>query len=94
MVAARTASRDELNRGSTERTSVAYNTIVGCPVYDGMSKTSVLLAQPTTGNEVQVINAINACFARVRLDKGGQVRVGYPDRRCFGEHGNKRGNRK
>ncbi len=59
-----------------------------------MTKTSVLLAQPTTGNEVQVIDAINACFARVRLDEGGQVRVGYPDRRCFGEHGNKRGNRK
>lgn len=94
LVAACTASRDELNRGGVERTPVAYNTIVDCPVYDGMTKTSAILAQTTTGNEVQVTDTINAYFVRVRLDKGGQTQVGYMDRRCFGEHGNERGNRK
>ncbi len=89
-----TASRDELNRGGIERSPVAYNTIVDCPVYDGMTKTSAVLAQTTTGNEVQVTDTINAYFVRVRLEKGGQTQVGYMDRRCFGERGNERGNRK
>ena len=89
-----TASRDELARGGVERTPVAYNTIVDCPVYDGMTKSSAVLARMTTGNEVQVTDTINAYFVRVRLDKGGQAQMGYMDRRCFGEHGNERGNRK
>ena len=94
LIAACTASRDELNRGGVERTPVAYNTIVDCPVYDGMTKSSAVLAQTTTGNEVQVTDTINAYFVRVRLDKGGQSQTGYMDRRCFGERGNERGNRK
>ncbi|MCI1187981.1 hypothetical protein MON38_11170 [Hymenobacter sp. DH14] len=94
LAAACTASRDELNRGGVEHTPVAYNTIVDCPVYDGMTKNSTVLAQTTTGNEVQVTDTINAYFVRVRLDKGGQTQVGYMDRRCFGERGNERGNRK
>ena len=94
LVAACTASRDELAKGGIERTPVAYNTIVDCPVYDGMTKSSAVLARMTTGNEVQVTDTINAYFVRVRLDKGGQTQVGYMDRRCFGERGNERGNRK
>ena len=94
LAAACTASRDELSKGGVERTPVAYNTIVDCPVYDGMTKTSAVLAQTTTGNEVQVTDTINAYFVRVRLDKGGQTQMGYMDRRCFGERGNERGNRK
>ena len=89
-----TASRDELSKGGVEHTPVAYNTIVDCPVYDGMTKTSAVLAQTTTGNEVQVTDTINAYFVRVRLDKGNQPQMGYMDRRCFGERGNERGNRK
>lgn len=94
LVAACTASRDELTKSGVEHTPVAYNTIVDCPVYDGMTKTSAVLARTTTGNEVQVTDTINAYFVRVRLDKGGQTQMGYMDRRCFGEHGNERGNRK
>lgn len=94
LVTACSASRDELNRAGIEHTPVAYNTIVDCPVYDGMTKNSAVLARTTTGNEVQVTDTINAYFVRVRLDKGGQTQVGYMDRRCFGEHGNERGNRK
>ena len=94
LAAACTASRDELSKGGVERTPVAYNTIVDCPVYDGMTKTSAVLAQTTTGNEVQVTDTINAYCVRVRLDKGGQTQMGYMDRRCFGERGNERGNRK
>ena len=89
-----TASRDELNKGGVEHTPVAYNTIVDCPVYDGMTKNSAVLAQTTTGNEVQVTDTINAYFVKVRLDKGGQTQTGYMDRRCFGERGSERGNRK
>ncbi len=94
LISACSSTRDELNKNGTERTPVAYNTIVDCPVYDGMTKTSAVLAQTTTGNEVQVTDTINAYFVRVRLEKNGKVEVGYMDRRCFGERGNERGNRK
>ena len=94
LLAACTATRDELSKGSVEHTPVAYNTIVDCPVYDGMTKSSAVLARTTSGNEVQVTDTINAYFVRVRLDKGGQTQTGYMDRRCFGERGNERGNRK
>jgi hypothetical protein len=92
--AACTSTRDEMGKAVADRTPVAHNTIVDCPVYDGMKKTSTILAQTTTGNEVQVTDTINAYFVRVRLDKDGQTKVGYMDRRCFGERGNERGNRK
>ena len=94
LVSACTSARDELNKSNTEHKPVAYNTIVDCPVYDGMTKTSAVLAQTTTGNEVQVTDTINAYFVRVRLNKNGETKVGYMDRRCFGERGSERGNRK
>ena len=83
-----------MSKAVANRTPVVHNTIVDCPVYDGMKKTSVVLAQTTSGHEVQVTDTINAYFVRVRLDKDGQTKVGYMDRRCFGERGNERGNRK
>jgi hypothetical protein len=94
LFAACTSTRDEMGKAAADRTPVAHNTIVDCPVYDGMKKTSTVLAQTTSGNEVQVTDTINAYFVRVRLDKDGQTKVGYMDRRCFGERGNERGNRK
>ena len=95
LLSACTSARDErMQNASSDRTPVAHNTIVDCPVYDGMKKTSAVLAQMTTGNEVQVTDTINAYFVRVRLDKNGQTVTGYMDRRCFGERGNERGNRK
>ncbi|WP_152559957.1 hypothetical protein [Hymenobacter sp. IS2118] len=94
LLAACTSARDEMSKAGTNRTPVAHNTIVDCPVYDGMKKTSTVLAQTTSGNEVQVTDTINAYFVRVRLDTGGETKVGYMDRRCFGERGNERGNRK
>ena len=94
LFAACTSTRDEMGKAAVDRTPVAHNTIVDCPVYDGMKKTSTVLAQTTSGNEVQVTDTINAYFVRVRLDKDGQTKVGYMDRRCFGERGNERGNRK
>ena len=90
LMAACTSARDErMQTTPSDRTPVAHNTIVDCPVYDGMKKTSAILAQTTTGNEVQVTDTINAYFVRVRLDKNGQTMTGYMDRRCFGERGNK-----
>ncbi|WP_426060408.1 hypothetical protein [Hymenobacter sp. B1770] len=90
LLAACSTTRDgQMQTTPGNRTPVAYNTIVNCPVYDGMKKTSIVLAQTTAGNEVQVTDTINAYFVRVRLDKDGQTKVGYMDRRCFGERGNK-----
>ena len=95
LMASCTSARDErLQNASSDSAPVAHNTIVDCPVYDGMKKTSAVLAQMTTGNEVQVTDTINAYFVRVRLDKNGQTMTGYMDRRCFGERGSERGNRK
>ena len=89
LLAACTSARDELRQTSSNSVPVPHNTIVDCPVYDGMKKTSSVLVQTTTGNEVQVLDTINAYFVRVRLEKGGLVQTGYMDRRCFGERGSK-----
>ena len=90
LLVACSSTRDELSKSATNNHApVAHNTIVDCPVYDGMKKTSVVLAQTTASNEVQVTDTINAYFVRVRLDKEGKTLIGYMDRRCFGEQGNK-----
>ncbi|UOQ98480.1 SH3 domain-containing protein [Hymenobacter sp. 5317J-9] len=89
MLSACTSSRDELRQTSSNAVPVPHNTIVDCPVYDGMKKTSTVLTQTTAGNEVQVLDTINAYFVRVRLEKNGLVQTGYMDRRCFGERGSK-----
>lgn len=95
LLGACSSARDERMKTATANaTPVAHNTIVDCPVYDGMTKTSTVLSQTTSGNEVQVTDTINAYFVRVRLEKNGQTMTGYMDRRCFGERGNERGNRK
>ena len=88
LLAACSSTRDErMQTSGALRAPVAHSTIVNCPVYDGMKKTSTVLAQTTAGNEVQVTDTINAYFVRVRLDKNGQTMTGYMDRRCFGERG-------
>ena len=90
LLAAYTSTRDErMQTTASNRTPVVHNTIVNYPVYDGMKKTSTILAQNTVGNEVQVIDTVNAYFVRVRLDKDGKTITGYMDRRCFGERGDK-----
>jgi hypothetical protein len=89
-LAACSSARDErLNTGKGDRTPVAHNTIVDCPVLDGMTKTSTVLSQTTSGSEVQITDTINAYFVRVRADKDGKSVMGYMDRRCFGERGDK-----
>ncbi len=85
-----TAARDErLRAANANRTPQPHTTIVDCPVYDGMTKTSAVLAQPVTGTTVQVTDTINAYFVKVRLDKDGKTTTGYMDRRCFGVRGDK-----
>ena len=89
------SARDErMQTDAVSRTPMPHNTIVDCPVYDGMKKTSAILAQTTTGNEVQVTDTINAYFVRVRINKDGQTHIGFMDRRCFGVQGTEHGNRK
>ncbi len=85
LLAACSAARDErLTTEGANRTPVAHTTIVDCPVYDGMTKSSAVLASTTTGSEVQVTDTISAYFVRVRVDKNGQTISGYMDRRCCG----------
>ncbi len=85
LLAACSSTRDErMQTTASNRTPVVHNTIVDCPVYDGMKKTSTVLAQTTASNEVQVTDTINAYVVRVRLDKDGKTITGYIDRRCFG----------
>ena len=93
LVACSSARDERMNTAGADRTPVAHNTIVECPVYDGMTKKSAVLAQLKSGDEVQVTDTINAYFVRVRLAKDGQTTMGYMDRRCFGEQGTERGNR-
>lgn len=90
LLAACSAARDErLSNAPSNRTPVAHTTIVDCPVYDGMTKASAVLASTVSGSEVQVTDTISAYFVRVRLDKNGQTVSGYMDRRCFGAQGMK-----
>ncbi|WP_201985848.1 hypothetical protein [Hymenobacter rubidus] len=89
LLTACTSAHDELTKSVGTRAPVAYSTIVDCPVYDGMTKTSTVLSQTTAGNQVQVTDTINAYFVRVRLEKDGKTVTGYMDRRCFGERGDK-----
>jgi hypothetical protein len=61
LLAACSSTRDErMKTAAADRTPIAHNTIVDCPVYDGMTKTSTQLAQMTTGKEVQVTDTVNA----------------------------------
>ena len=70
LLAACTSTRDErMQTTASNRTPVAHNTIVNYQVYDGMKKTSTILAQTTAGNEIQVIDTINAYFVRIGLIK-------------------------
>ena len=90
LLAACSAVRDErVSTTGVTHTPVAHATIVDCPVYDGMTKNSAVLANTTSGGEVQVTDTINAYFVRVRVDKSGQTVMGYMDRRCFGVQGSK-----
>ncbi len=85
-----TAARDErLRVTAADHKAQPHTTIVDCPVYDGMTKTSAVLAKSTSGTEVQVTDTINAYFVKVRLDQNGKTTTGYMDRRCFGMSGNK-----
>ena len=54
-----------------------------------MKKTSVVLAQTTGSHKAQVTDTINVYFVRDRLDKDGRTKLGYMDRCCFGERGNR-----
>ena len=78
-----------MSKAEANRTPVVHNTIVDCPVYDGMKKTSVVLAQTTGSHKAQVTDTITVYFVRDRLDKDGRTKLGYMDRCCFGERDNR-----
>ena len=82
-MAAGSSARDErLLTAAANTAPIPHSTVVNCLVYDGMRKTSTVLSQTIAGNEVQVMDTINAYFVRVRLEKGGRTLTGYMDRRC------------
>ncbi|TGE27476.1 hypothetical protein [Hymenobacter metallicola] len=65
------------------RTPVAYNTVVECTLYDGMTKTSAQLTTIGSGMEVQVMDTVDAYFVKAKVTKDGKPLTGYMYRTCF-----------
>ncbi|TGE21566.1 hypothetical protein E5K00_14895 [Hymenobacter aquaticus] len=77
------AAGESSTSARANRTPVAYNTVVECTLYDGMSKTSTQLTTITSGMEVQVMDTVDAYFVKARVTKGGKPLTGYMYRTCF-----------
>ncbi|MCA8833096.1 SH3 domain-containing protein [Hymenobacter pini] len=80
------ASKDESRSNRTNTTPVPHNTVVECILYDGMTKDSRQLATINSGNEVQVMDTVDAYFVKVRVTTNGQTQNGYMYRNCFSKN--------
>ncbi|RPD49607.1 SH3 domain-containing protein [Hymenobacter sediminis] len=78
-----TSADSRSNRASSG--PVAHNTVVECVLYDGMTKTSQQLTTITSGNEVQVMDTVDAYFVKVRVTADGKTQNGYMYRTCFAQ---------
>lgn len=76
-----TSNESRSNRASTG--PVAHNTVVECILYDGMTKESQQLTTVGSGNEVQVMDTVDAHFVKVRVTAAGKTQNGYMYRTCF-----------
>lgn len=85
LLASCSASKDEARSNRTNTTPVAHNTVVECVLYDGMTKQSQQLTTVTSGNEVQVLDTVDAYFLKVRVTADGKTHNGYMYRNCFGK---------
>ncbi|SNR53375.1 MULTISPECIES: SH3 domain-containing protein [Hymenobacter] len=64
---------------------VAHNTVVECMLYDGMTKDSKNFGTISSGNEVQVMDTVDAYFVKVRATVNGKTESGYMYRTCFAQ---------
>ncbi|RSK50894.1 lipoprotein [Hymenobacter rigui] len=85
VLASCSASKDESRSNRTSTTPVAHNTVVECVLYDGMTKESQQLTTVSSGNEVQVMDTVDAYFLKVRVTAAGKTQNGYMYRTCFGK---------
>lgn len=82
-LAACSAAKDENASNRSNKTPVAHNTVVDCPLYDGMKKESTQLMNVTSGTQVQVMDTVDQYFLKVRATNGGKTETGYMYRTCF-----------
>lgn len=82
-LAACSAAKDDGNSSRSNKTPVAHNTVVDCPLYDGMKKESTQLMAITSGTEVQVMDTVDQHFLKVRATNAGKTETGYMYRTCF-----------
>lgn len=84
LLASCTASKDD-SRSGRSNAPVAFDTVVECVLYDGMTKQSQQLTTVASGNEVQVMDTVDAYFVKVRVTADGKTQNGYMYRTCFGK---------
>lgn len=77
------AAGESASSARVNRTPVAYNTVVECTLYDGMTKDSPQLMVVASGMEVQVMDTVDAYFVKARVTKDGKPLTGYMYRTCF-----------
>lgn len=74
---------DSFGNSRGNKTPVAYNTVIECILYDGMTKESAQLTNLSVNSQVQVLDTVDAYFVRARVTQGGQTLNGYLYRTCF-----------
>lgn len=84
-LAACSTSKDDSRANRTSAAPVAHNTVVECILYDGMTKDSPQITTIGSGNEVQVMDTVDAYFVKVRVTTAGKTQNGYMYRNCFGK---------
>ncbi|SHJ42030.1 hypothetical protein SAMN02745146_3108 [Hymenobacter daecheongensis DSM 21074] len=77
------AAKDETAGKRGNQGPVSFTTVVDCPLYDGMSKSSAQLTSITSGMEVQVMDTVDAYFVKARVTKDGKTLNGFMYRTCF-----------
>ncbi|RAK68133.1 hypothetical protein [Hymenobacter edaphi] len=82
-LAACSAAKDDGTSNRGNNAPVARNTVVDCPLYDGMKKESAQLMAITSGTEVQVMDTVDQYFVKVRATNAGKTETGYMYRTCF-----------
>jgi hypothetical protein len=83
VLASCSTAKDESSGKRTNQGPVAFNTVVDCPLYDGMTKQSAQLTTVGSGMEVQVMDTVDAYFVKARVTKDGKTLNGYMYRTCF-----------
>ncbi|OWP61616.1 hypothetical protein CDA63_18555 [Hymenobacter amundsenii] len=64
---------------------VAFDSVVECILYDGMTKDSQQLATIAAGQQVQVMDTVSEYFVKVRVTADGKTQSGFMYRTCFGK---------